>query len=41
MAKTMSKDMGIPYRVLDIDDEQKEMIADGLVRKYGDDSKII
>src|SRR5271166_3560794 len=39
MTKTMSKDLGVPYQVLDIDDEQKEKTADGLVRKYGDDSE--
>ena len=36
MTKRMSKDLGVPYQVLDIDDEQKVGTADGLVRVYGD-----
>ena len=39
MTKRMSKDLGVPYQVLDIDDEQKVRIADSLVRLYGDDSE--
>jgi len=39
MTKKMSKDLGVPYQVLDIDDEQKEKIADRLVKEKGDDSE--
>ncbi len=35
----MSADIGVSLRVLDIDDPESEEIADGLVRKYGDDSE--
>jgi hypothetical protein len=33
----MSKDLGVPYRLLDIDKPQDAKIGDELVRKYGDD----
>ncbi len=32
----MSEDLGVPLEVLDIDDEEKEKIADDLVSRYGD-----
>ena len=35
--KKMSVDLGIPYRVLDIDHEDQCKIADELVRDYGDE----
>jgi len=38
MTKKMSEDLGVPYRVLDIDDTEKEKIADDLVKNYGDNS---
>jgi len=34
----MSEDLGIPYRVLDIDYEDQCKIADDLVREHGDES---
>jgi glutaredoxin len=39
MAKKMSEDLGVPFRILDIDDEEKVKIADTLVREYGDDTE--
>ena len=33
----MSRDLNVPLRVLDIDDEQNGGVADEMVRKYGDD----
>ena len=36
--KKMGEELGIPYRVLDIDQEDQCKIADGLVRDYGDES---
>ena len=39
MTKKMSQDLGVPLRVLDIDDEEKEKIADDLVEKYGDQAE--
>jgi len=39
MTERMSKDLGVPYQVLDIDNQQKVRIADSLVRLYGDDSE--
>jgi len=38
MTERMSKDLHVPYRVLDIDDKEKGVLADEMVRKYGDDS---
>src|SRR5579872_2404779 len=38
MTKKMSADLGVPYRVLDIDEDDKVEIADDLVKNYGDDS---
>ena len=38
-AKKMSKDIGVPLRVLDIDEPEGVKIADDLVSKYGDDSE--
>jgi glutaredoxin len=38
MTKKMSEDLGIPYRVLDIDDEENSKIGDDLVERYGDSS---
>jgi glutaredoxin len=38
MTKRMSEDLGVPYRVLDIDDEEKVKIGDDLVKRYGDDA---
>jgi glutaredoxin len=38
MTKRMSQDLGVPYRVLDIDDSEKGKIGDDLVKNYGDDS---
>lgn len=35
--KRLSKELGVPYRILDIDDPEQLKIADELVRKYGDD----
>lgn len=34
----MSKDLGVPYRVLDIDDPENCKIGDELVKNYGDDA---
>ena len=39
MIKRMSADLGVPYRVLDIDDQEKVKIGDELVKNYGDDSE--
>ena len=36
--KKMSEELGIPYRVLDIDNEEQSRIADDLVKNYGDDA---
>jgi len=33
----MSKDLGVPFRLLDIDKPDDLKIGDGLVKKYGDD----
>lgn len=38
MTKRMSQDLGVPYRVLDIDDPKNGKIGDDLVKNYGDDS---
>ena len=38
-ARKMSEDLGIPFRVLDIDHEDQCKIADELVRNYGDQSE--
>ena len=35
--KRMSKDLGVPYRLLDIDKPEDVKIGDNLVKKYGDD----
>jgi hypothetical protein len=35
--KRMSKDLGVPYRLLDIDATEDARIGDNLVKKYGDD----
>lgn len=35
----MSLDLRVPYRVLDIDNEDEAKIGDGLVREYGDNSE--
>ena len=35
----MSKDLGVPLRLLDIDGPDAVKIADALVKKYGDDSE--
>jgi hypothetical protein len=34
----MSGDLGVPYRVLDIDNPKEEKIGDDLVKEYGDDA---
>ncbi len=39
MTKRMSVDLNVPYRVLDIDDDEQVKIGDDLVRRYGDDSE--
>jgi glutaredoxin len=39
MTKRMSEDLKVPYRVLDIDDEEKGRIGDDLVKRYGDNSE--
>lgn len=36
--KRMSKDLGVPLRLLDIDKPDDVKIGDSLVKKYGDDS---
>ena len=33
----MSRDLGVPFRVLDIDKPDEARIGDSLVKKYGDD----
>ncbi|MGI0092202.1 MAG: hypothetical protein ACREBS_10885 [Nitrososphaerales archaeon] len=33
----MSQDIGVPFRVLDIDKPDQAKVGDGLVKKYGDD----
>jgi glutaredoxin len=38
MTKKMSSDLGVPYRVLDVDDQENSKIGDDLVRRYGDNS---
>ena len=35
--KKMSKDLGVPLRLLDIDKPEDSKIGDSLVKKYGDD----
>lgn len=35
-AKRISNDLGVPLRVLDIDDPEQESVADRLVEQYGD-----
>jgi glutaredoxin len=35
-ARKLSKELGVAYRVLDIDKPEDSKIADDLVRKYGD-----
>ena len=39
MTKKMSEDLGVPYRVLDIDDDVNGKIADDIVMKHGDDAE--
>ena len=34
----MSQDLGVPYRILDIDDPENVKIGDDLVKRYGDDA---
>lgn len=34
----MSEDLGVPYRVLDIDDQESSKVGDELVKKFGDDA---
>ncbi|MDG7000999.1 MAG: glutaredoxin [Nitrososphaerota archaeon] len=34
--KRLSEKLGVPYRILDIDNPEQSKIADELVRKYGD-----
>jgi thiol-disulfide isomerase/thioredoxin len=36
--KKMSKDLGVPFRLLDIDKPDEAKIGDALVKSYGDDS---
>jgi hypothetical protein len=36
----MSEDLKVPLRVLDIDDQKQESLADKLVEQYGDFSSI-
>jgi hypothetical protein len=36
--KRMAADLGVDFRILDIDDPESVKIADGLVKEYGDDS---
>lgn len=35
--KRLSEELGVPYRILDIDVPEQAKIGDELVRKYGDD----
>ncbi len=35
-AKLLAKDLDVPLRVLDIDQREQELVADDLVRRYGD-----
>ena len=35
--KRLSKELGVPFRILDIDDPEQAKIGDELVKKYGDD----
>ena len=37
MVKEMSTELGVPHRVLDIDNPDEERLSDEIVRKYGDD----
>jgi thiol-disulfide isomerase/thioredoxin len=37
--RRMGKELGVPIRILDIDDAKQERIADELVAKYGDNSE--
>jgi glutaredoxin len=37
--KKLAADLGIPYRILDIDDAESVKIADSLVKQYGDNSE--
>ena len=39
MVKKMSADLGVPYRVLDIDKPDEAKIGDDLVKEYGDDAE--
>lgn len=36
--KKMSEELGVPYRVLDIDKEDQSKIGDELVKNYGDNA---
>jgi hypothetical protein len=38
MVKKMSADLGVPYRVLDIDKPDDLKVGDDLVKEYGDDA---